>query len=155
MLPPDEQKFLLFTLGDENFAIPLSKVMKVMAVPPLTPIPNMPSYFRGLHQFKNQVIPILDLRTKLGTRPTTVLLAIPCVIICQLNNTPVGFVVDDINEVINFKESHIERQLDLCAQSNHEFFAGVIKSQTTPLTLILNLEMIYNSNNISRSDHQK
>ena len=136
-------KFLVFTLSNDQFAIPLAQVMKIIGLPQLTPMPNAPDFFKGLHKLKNQVIPILDLRLKLRTKPAIAQDAIPCVIICELNKVVTGFVVDDIKEVTNINESQIERKLDLWRQVDQHFFSGVAKPEQGPLTLLLDLEKIF------------
>ena len=62
------QRYLSFSLGSEDYAIPLLSVKEVIAVPEITPIPFTPSHFLGIMNLRGQVISIIDLRSKLGIK---------------------------------------------------------------------------------------
>ena len=61
----DYHRFLEFTLGSEDYAIPLLSVREVISVPETTPIPKAPTHFLGIMNLRGQVISVVDLRTKL------------------------------------------------------------------------------------------
>lgn len=91
-------RYLAFSLGKETYGIPLLTVREVIAVPSFTPIPQTPAHFLGLMNLRGQVISVLDLRQKLGIKPTPESEA--SVIICDLSPLCLGVVVDSIDSVL-------------------------------------------------------
>jgi len=84
---------LIFDVAGEKMTLPLSKITEVVALPRLTPVPRTPEHFRGLMNLRGAIIPVVDLRTKLGKeakidRETTVLV---------LSGT--GVIVDSVERV--------------------------------------------------------
>ena len=65
----DKNRFIEFSLGQEDYAIPLLMVREVISIPDTTPIPKAPKHFIGLMNLRGQVISIVDLRTKLTIKP--------------------------------------------------------------------------------------
>ena len=98
-------RFLSFSLGAEEFAIPLLAVREVIAVPDLTPVPFTPAHVLGIMNLRGQVISVLDLRKKLEINPREN--AEIAVIICDLGSLSLGILVDAVNSVLAPKEDEI------------------------------------------------
>lgn len=92
------ERYLCFSMGAEEFAIPLLTVIEVLAVPPVTPVPSNPPYILGIINIRGQIVSIMDLRIKLGLKP--VKSEEESVIICHVGGNTIGIVVDSINSVI-------------------------------------------------------
>jgi purine-binding chemotaxis protein CheW len=90
-------RFLGFTLGEEEFGLPLLTVKEVIAIPEITPIPQAPKHFIGIMNLRGQVISVIDLRTKLGI--TAKKNCENAVIICDIGGVQLGAVVDSVNQV--------------------------------------------------------
>lgn len=58
------EKFLGFSLGTEEYAIPLLSVKEVIALPEITPVPFSPPHFLGIINLRGQIISVMDLRKK-------------------------------------------------------------------------------------------
>src|SRR4051812_41249332 len=101
----DQNRFLSFSLGNEEYGVPLLAVKEVIAMPEITPIPYTPSYFLGIMNLRGQVISVMDLRQKLGVKPSQS--SETAVIICDLNSLSIGVVVDSINSVLNPVEAEL------------------------------------------------
>ena len=91
------QRFLHFTLERREFAVKLDFVREVIGFPDFTPVPNGLPHFLGLMTLRDEIIPLIDLRLRLGFEPT--LSHDTAVIICKLPSTFVGVVVDSISSV--------------------------------------------------------
>ena len=129
-------RFLCFSLGDEEYAIPLLQVKEVMGVPEITVIPKSPPYFLGIVNLRGQVISVVDLRIKLGMKP--VKLAEMAVIICDLPNTCLGVIVDSVNSVIAPMKDEIQIKSEMKGSRNNDYITGVYK-QDNRLVLFLSL----------------
>lgn len=126
-------RFLSFSLGAEEYAIPILAVKEVIALPEITPIPFSPAYFLGIMNLRGQVISVIDLRMKLGIKaqnsPET------SVIICDLTSTCLGVVVDSINSVVMPKAADLSPKPDVTTK-NSEYIEHVYRRDKDLILLI-------------------
>ena len=118
-------RYLSFSLGGEEYAIPLLAVREVIAMPEITSIPYTPPYFLGIMNLRGQVISIMDLRSKLSIKPLNS--SETSVIICDLNSLSIGVVVDSINSVLSPAESEVSAKPDMQSNRNSDFITGVYR----------------------------
>ncbi|MBI2520687.1 MAG: purine-binding chemotaxis protein CheW [Bdellovibrio sp.] len=137
MTTTQEQRYLTFSLGAEEYAIPLLSVREVMAVPEITPMPFTPSYFLGLMNLRGQVISIIDLRHKLGIKPVTA--HENGVIICEMQAGHLGILVDSVNAVVTPGADAITSPPEVTGSLSLECVAGVFRHQEK-LILLIDLE---------------
>ena len=57
-------KYLTFFLGGETYGIPVLKVREIISLLPITPVPQVPAYMKGVINLRGKVIPVIDLRSK-------------------------------------------------------------------------------------------
>ncbi|MEK6626681.1 MAG: chemotaxis protein CheW [Bdellovibrionota bacterium] len=141
MTTTQEQRFLTFSLGVEEYAIPLLSVREVIAVPEITPMPFTPTYFLGLMNLRGQVISVIDLRQKLGVKAQTS--SENAVIICELNAGHLGILIDSVNAVITPSSESISAPPEIQGSLNLECVAGVFRNQEKlqeKLILIIDIE---------------
>jgi purine-binding chemotaxis protein CheW len=62
----DEEQLVTFNIAKEEYAFNIDKVREILRVSEITAVPNVPSYVRGLFTIRNQLMPVLDLRSILG-----------------------------------------------------------------------------------------
>ena len=134
------ERYLGFSLGEEEYAIPLLKVREVIAQPDVTPIPQTPNYFLGVINLRGQVITVLDLRTKLTIKPLNG--PEKAVIICDLNSISLGLVVDSINSVIAPTSEDIAERPDIRNQKATEYITAVYKRENG-LVLLLDINKLF------------
>jgi purine-binding chemotaxis protein CheW len=102
-----EGKYLTFALGDEDYGIDALKVQGILSMQPITPIPNVPHYVKGVTTVRGKVAPIISARLKLGMyevedTPAT------CIILVSLRSSWAGLIVDTVRDVIDIWENQIE-----------------------------------------------
>lgn len=128
------KRYLSFTLGTEDYAIPLLAVKEVIAVPEITPIPFTPPHFLGIMNLRGQVISVIDLRTKLGIQPKAA--AETAIIICDLDSLSLGVVVDSINSVLCPGESEISGKPDIQSNRNTDYITNVFRKDKKLVLLL-------------------
>ena len=133
-------RFLEFSLGDEDYAIPLLSVREVISVPETTPIPKAPTHFLGIMNLRGQVISVVDLRTKLKIKKKEDN-AEESVIIVDINGMNLGIVVDSINKVLAFSVDEVNDVPEIESQVNAEYIEGVYRKEGS-LTVLLNVAKI-------------
>ena len=130
------ERYISFSLGQEEYAIPLLVVKEVIAIPDITPIPFTPSHFLGIMNLRGQVISVIDFRTKLGIKPSPG--AETAIIICDLSPLTLGVVVDSINSVVAPLDSELSSKPDIQSNHNTDYITGVFK-RDKKLVLLLEI----------------
>lgn len=130
-------RYLCFSLGTEEYAIPLLKIKEVIGVPEITPVPFTPSYFKGIINIRGQVISIIDLREKLGIKPKNT--AEVAVIICDLSPLCLGIIVDSINCVFLPDGNDVCKKPDIQSSENSDYITCVF-NKNADLVIALNIE---------------
>jgi len=142
----EEMTFLEFDLGSESYGVKLLAVKEVITVPETTPLPNGPSYFKGIMNLRGQIISIVDLRKKLGIKSKDTVDE-EAVVIMDFDGVSIGLIVDSINKVLNFNLSELVEIPEVQSQVNSRFIHGVYRGEEK-LTLVLDLAKIFNLNEI-------
>ena len=140
-----QSRYLSFSLGLEEYAVPLLSVKEVIAIPEITPIPSAPAHFLGVMNLRGQVISIIDLRLKLGIKLTAG--SETAVIICNLETLVIGMVVDSINSVLTPKPEQISTQPEIQNNRKIHYVIGIYQTDKKLILIIdvikaLNLEDI-------------
>lgn len=131
----NENRYLCFNLGSEEFAIPLLDVREVIGLPETTPVPQAPSHFIGIMNLRGKVLSVMDLRVKLGIKPAAS--AETAVVIIDIGEIQLGVVVDRINSVHSFEASEIDNKPVLESKAA-DAVSGVVRKEER-LVLMLNI----------------
>jgi purine-binding chemotaxis protein CheW len=132
-------RFIEFSLGKEDYAIPLLMVREVISVPDTTPIPKSPSHFLGIMNLRGQVISVVDLRKKLKVEAKQD--KEEAVIIVDIGGMNIGVVVDSINKVLAFSSDEVSEMPEVENQVNTHFIFGVYKKENS-LTVLLDIAKV-------------
>ncbi len=115
-------RHLCFSLGDENFAIPLLQVKEVIQIPEFTRIPYVPSYFCGIMNLRGKVISVIDFSKKLSINSTAH--EERSVIVCDLEHIVMGIMVDSVDMVINIENESIVSKPNVNTNVKLDFIDG-------------------------------
>jgi len=100
-------KYLLFNLGKESYGLGIANVTDIIEMQRITDVPDMPKYVKGVINLRGKVIPVIDLRLRFGMeeRPYD---DRTCIIIVNLYNASIGFIVDTVSEVHEILPKNID-----------------------------------------------
>lgn len=105
-------KHLIFSLGKEEFAVPVAKVKEIIGMLEVTPVPHTAEYVRGVINLRGKVVPVIDLRLKLGV-PSVQYDERTCIVVVQPEMAKsvflIGVIVDGVSEVMPVQSSDIEK----------------------------------------------
>ncbi|MBT4761030.1 MAG: purine-binding chemotaxis protein CheW [Bdellovibrionaceae bacterium] len=132
-----EERYLEFSLGNENYAVPLLDVKEVIAVPDTTPIPHAPSHFVGIMNLRGQVISIVDLRKKMKISPKEQSEEV-AVVILEVQEITLGVIVDQVNRVLGIREDQISEAPQIEGKNNHDYMLGIYRGENT-MTVLMNV----------------
>lgn len=104
-------KYLTFNLQDELYGIEILKVQEIIGVMPITSVPKAPPEIKGVINLRGRVIPVVDLRLKLGM-PAIEYGELSCIVVinvpCMEQEIAVGVVVDSVREVFDLNAQQLE-----------------------------------------------
>lgn len=137
-----ENQYVIFKLDSESYAIDISKVKTIEKVEDFTRIPNSAKYIKGVINLRGEVIPVIDLRSRLELEET-IESDTSRVIITSSNDMVVGLLVDSSSEVIYFDNSDIDNPPNLNEKDEYSYIKGIGKKDDR-LILIIDLDKILN-----------
>jgi len=140
----EEEQLVVFKLGDGEFAAGIAQVREIIRVPNIVAVPKAPKFVEGVINLRGTIIPITDLRKRLGmeARPRDEYTRI---IVVEINGHLTGLVVDSVKEVLKLSCSNIEAAPEYITKTVEAgFIRGIAKGETEKrLIVVLNMEEIF------------
>ena len=121
-----KDKYLTFHLANEDYGIEICFVTEIIGIQPITQIPEMPDFIKGVINLRGKVIPVMDVRTRFKL-PTREYDERTCIVVVDINNTVVGLVVDEVQEVMTIPESEMEPPPKATGKKGSRFIQGIGK----------------------------
>jgi purine-binding chemotaxis protein CheW len=126
-----EGKYLTFSLSEEEYGIGILKVKEIIGMMPITKMPQVPSYIKGVINLRGKVIPVVDLRLKFGLEEMEYTDR-TCIIVMEIKSDTgrvmMGIVVDAVSEVLNIKATDIEDTPTFGVRLETDFILGMAKA---------------------------
>lgn len=108
---PDEDtqkgKYMTFKSGNEYFGIELKYIVEIIGIQPITAVPEVEDYIKGLINLRGKIIPVIDVRVRFRQEPLEYTDR-TCIIIIDVNGTIVGLIIEKIAGVVNISDADIE-----------------------------------------------
>ncbi|MBJ2355404.1 chemotaxis protein CheW [Sphaerochaeta sp. S2] len=101
-----ENKFLTFAIGDDNYGLEISYVDDIIGVQTITEIPCQPHHMKGVINLRGQIIPVVDARIRFN-KPERNYDDRTCIVVVTVEEIPIGLIVDRVLEVVDIEEEHI------------------------------------------------
>jgi purine-binding chemotaxis protein CheW len=124
-----------FMLGGELFGIDVLRVQEVLRCQETTRVPLAAEAVRGLMNLRGQIVTAVDLRSRLGLAPRDEDSA-PMNVVLRTDEGAVSLLVDEIGDVLEVDEQHLERPPDTLAPAFRELIRGVYKLNKKLLLLL-------------------
>lgn len=119
-------QLVVFQLGHELYAADIAVVREVGPLQRVTPVPRTPRYVEGVTNLRGRVIPVVDLRRRLGLAVTAATKATR-IAVAELEAGQVGMIVDSVQEVLRVPASAIEPPSPMMSKLDAEFVQGIAK----------------------------
>ena len=134
-------QLVTFSIGEEEFGVNILKVQEIIRTMEITKVPRAPEFVEGVINLRGKVIPIIDLRRRFGLAPKAHDKNTRIIVI-EINNIIVGFVVDAVSEVLRVPASPVEPPV--VAGVDSDYISGVGKLQDR-LLIMLDLDKLLSS----------
>jgi purine-binding chemotaxis protein CheW len=138
----DELKLIIFKLGREEYGMDILRVQEIKRMMSITRVPSTPPFIKGVINLRGSVLPVIDLRTRLGLLETELGDAARIIVIIA-NETTVGFIVDEVVEVTTISTQNVEVAHALSTGLSTEYISGIAKADNR-LFIMLNPDSIVN-----------
>ncbi|MDA8125037.1 MAG: chemotaxis protein CheW [Deltaproteobacteria bacterium] len=139
-----EGKYIIFRLAEERYGVPVLDVREIIRMQPIRPMLEMPEYIKGVINLRGKIIPIVDLRLKLGMDAIEYHDRM-CIIVVDVagvtGSTRVGMITDAVLAVADIKESAIEDTPSFGTSVNTDFMTGMAKL-AEGVTTLLDIEKV-------------
>jgi purine-binding chemotaxis protein CheW len=131
-------EFLTFRLGEEEYGIDILRVQEIRSYEQPTRIANAPAFIKGVVNLRGVIVPIIDLRLKLGC-VSAEYNGFTVVIVLNVRGRVVGAVVDSVSDVLELGREHIKPAPELSSQIDAHYITGIgaIKNGDAERMLIL------------------
>lgn len=138
-------KFLTFSLGEEYYGIDIMYVTEIVGIQPITEVPELPEFIKGIINLRGKIIPVMDARLKFKKEPKEYNDR-TCIIVIDVLEISIGIIVDAVSEVLNISDENIVPPPNLNT-SGRKYIKSVGKSDEN-VTLILDCEKLLDEKEI-------
>lgn len=137
-----EGKYLTFILNDEEYGLEILKVREIIGLMDITPVPQIPSFIKGIINLRGKVIPVVDLRLKFGMQEAEYTKE-TCIIVVDIENRLMGIIVDTVSEVLDINAKDIEPTPSLGSTIKTDFILGMGKVKGK-VKILLDIDKVLN-----------
>ncbi len=136
-----EKQYVVFKLGKEEYGIDIMNVKEIGPYKESVKVPNTPDFIEGIINYRGDVIPIINLikRFNLEDRGVT---DDTRIIVINLNEKQVGFVVDEASQTLRLDDKDIDPAPDIISSIDRRYINGVGKLDDERLLILIDLEMV-------------
>ena len=132
-----EIQIVTFILDDQEFGLNILEVQEINKLTTVTKIPNSAGYIEGIINLRNKIIPIINLKKRMQfDNVDNINDKTARIIVVNINETIVGFIVDSVSEVLRISQETVEPLPDLINNVKSEYVKGVIRYNDRLLILI-------------------
>jgi purine-binding chemotaxis protein CheW len=140
LAPGTTQQFLTFALGTEEYGVEILKIQEIKGYAAVTPLPNAPTYVKGVLNLRGTIVPIVDLRKKFSL-PEVDYTQFTVIVVVQVQGKTIGFVVDAVSDVLTVAGTAIQPTPDLHGQIDTACLTGLAPTGETEEKLVILLDI--------------
>ena len=105
----EEVQYIVVKLGDEQYGIDIGFVDNIVRMQQITRVPKSQPYYVGVINLRGEVVPIMSLRRRFGLEDDVYASASRIIIIRLDDQALIGFIVDEVKEVVNIDPGTVEK----------------------------------------------
>ena len=144
-------QYLTFTLGDEVFAVDVTKAREVLDFIAVTRVPQTPRFMLGVINLRSSVVPVIDLRLKFGMEATGRTVN-TCIIVMDIivdgEVITVGALADSVREVLEIGGDGIEPPPRIGTRLKTEFLKGMAGFDDH-FVMILDIDRVFSADELA------
>lgn len=133
-----ELHLITFALGREEYGIPVGQVREVIRVGEITRVPQAPAHVRGVTNLRGRILPVVELRTRMGLEPAT-LGGRSRIVVVEVHERVLGVLVDAVVQVAKLPLETVAAAPEEVLSPQTDYIGGVARWGSR-LVILLNLE---------------
>ncbi|WP_020160861.1 MULTISPECIES: chemotaxis protein CheW [Methylobacter] len=150
----NNMQFLSFTLGNEEYGVDILRVQEIRSWEPVSRIPNVAAYEKGVVNLRGSIVPIIDLRERfnLGYAEYTQLTVVVVLQTGDGNKIRItGVVVDSVSDVVDVDKARIQSAPDFGAKVSTEFISGLV-SVNDRMVMLLDVDKLLKLDDVTQDE---
>jgi len=149
----DGTQYLTFALGDEEYGVAILNVQEIKGYAPVTPIPNTPPWVRGVMNLRGTIVPVIDLRLRLGM-PAADYGPFTVIVVLAVGSKVVGAIVDAVSDVLSIPDGQVQQTPDLGVAIDVRFVGGIAQADAK-LVILLDAEALLRHDDLAALDEPR
>lgn len=136
----EREKWLLFRLDQELFTVPVARIQEILRIQRITPVPHAPYTVRGITNLRGHVIPVVDLRVRLGLKAAEITPS-SRILITVSKERALGLLVDEVEQILNLDPDAVEPPPADVMTGHSEYIAGIYRN-ADQLAVLLEVDRV-------------
>ena len=132
------ERFLTFSSNGLNIGVSTNYVIEIITNHIITVLPLVPDYVKGIINLRGQIIPIIDIRLRMGN-PSIDYTNSTCIIVLNINSVQIGIIIDDVQQDMDIDQSQIS---PVPVENRQELISGMVSSSDRSVILFLDCEQL-------------
>lgn len=128
------KQYIAIMIGTEQYGIDINYIDNIVRMQRITRVPKAQDFFAGVINLRGEVVPVMSLRRKFGLAPDTYNEKTRILIIKPEAQASIGFIVDEVKEVLAVSENEIDHVSDV--EAKNSYIIGVGKHQKGLVSLL-------------------
>ncbi len=121
-----QNQYLTFLADQQIFGVPIVDVMQIIRMQKLVEVPDYPPYAKGIINLRGTIVPIIDVRVRLG-KPGAEYNDRTCIVVIDVQGRHYGIVVDQVSEVVEITSRNLSDPPKMGGKSVNEYLKGIAK----------------------------
>ena len=134
-------RYLTFYLGEEIYGIEIGYVTEIIGMHPITKVPEVKDYIKGIINLRGKIIPVIDMRLKFRKEPIEYDDR-TCIIVIDVDNMTMGLIVDKVSEVISIDGENMVPPPSHKSGIKNKYLQGIGKVDRDVI-LLLDCKMLF------------
>ena len=136
----ETKQFIVVRIGGEKFGIDIGYVDNIIRLQKITRVPKAQVWFKGIINLRGEIVPVMSLRLKFGLEEDVITDKTRIIIIKLEQQTTVGLIVDQVNEVVTLDDEAIEKS-NIDANDEMSGYISAIGKHKDELISLLNIQL--------------
>jgi purine-binding chemotaxis protein CheW len=146
----DGTQYLTFALGAEEYGVAILNVQEIKGYSTVTPIPNTPPYVKGVMNLRGTIVPVIDLRLRLGMPPGEYG-PFTVIVVLAVGTKIVGTIVDAVSDVLTIPAADVQATPSFGSAVDLRFIAGIAHSNDK-LVVLLDVDTMLRHDDLAALD---
>lgn len=143
-----ETLIVIFSLNNELCGVETSQVQEIVKYQTASKVPDMPLYIEGIINLRGKTVVLVDLNRRFGLGETAFLDKTK-IIVSRVRDLDIGFIVNDVSEIVRFAEDEIDTAPEIIRRTGNEHLMSVGKKGDRVIS-ILDLNKIMKEEEIEK-----